>query len=142
MCVCSVLPFSPYELPPHSPRLDDTPEHGLHGYQLHVDMHSGGVFCLCSTFRDLFTKKGDTSLSFCFSTKLKGWRGQGPVFTWELRTVLLTGHSPSIGTVSSQTPVHSGTCEIPQPAPSASALAVAFIAHSLSAFWILSTHLC
>ncbi|XP_074195951.1 F-box only protein 15 isoform X4 [Rhinolophus sinicus] len=48
----------PYELPPHSPRLDDTPEHGLHGYQLHVDMHSGGVFCLCSTFRDLFTKKG------------------------------------------------------------------------------------
>nr|XP_019570881.1 PREDICTED: F-box only protein 15 isoform X2 [Rhinolophus sinicus] len=48
----------PYELPPHSPRLDDTPEHGLHGFQLHVDMHSGGVFCLCSTFRNLFTKKG------------------------------------------------------------------------------------
>ncbi|XP_019498916.1 PREDICTED: F-box only protein 15 isoform X3 [Hipposideros armiger] len=48
----------PYELPPHTPRLDDTPEYGLHGYQLHVDMHSGGIFCLCSTFRNLFTKKG------------------------------------------------------------------------------------
>lgn len=60
LCVCSVLPFSPYELPPHTPRLDDTPEYGLHGYQLHVDMHSGGIFYLCSTFRNLFTKKGDT----------------------------------------------------------------------------------
>ncbi|XP_062933090.1 F-box only protein 15 isoform X3 [Cynocephalus volans] len=48
----------PYELPPHSPFLDDSPEHGLHGYQLHVDMHGGGVFYLCGTFRDLFTKKG------------------------------------------------------------------------------------
>ncbi|XP_032991519.1 F-box only protein 15 isoform X2 [Rhinolophus ferrumequinum] len=48
----------PYELPPHTPRLDDTPEYGLHGYQLHVDMHSGGIFYLCSTFRNLFTKKG------------------------------------------------------------------------------------
>ncbi|XP_015102500.1 F-box only protein 15 [Vicugna pacos] len=48
----------PYELPPHTPLLDDSPECGLHGYQLHVDMHSGGVFCLCGTFRNLFTKKG------------------------------------------------------------------------------------
>ncbi|XP_070484000.1 F-box only protein 15 isoform X8 [Equus przewalskii] len=48
----------PYELPPHSPLLDDNPEYGLHGYQLHVDMHSGGIFYLCGTFRNLFTKKG------------------------------------------------------------------------------------
>ncbi|XP_078204388.1 F-box only protein 15 isoform X3 [Callithrix jacchus] len=49
----------PYELPPHSPFLDDSPEYGLHGYQLHVDLHSGGVFYLCGTFRNLFTKKGN-----------------------------------------------------------------------------------
>ncbi|XP_047622922.1 F-box only protein 15 isoform X3 [Phacochoerus africanus] len=48
----------PYELPPHTPFLDDSPEYGLHGYQLHIDMHSGGVFCLCGTFDNLFTKKG------------------------------------------------------------------------------------
>ncbi|XP_077916295.1 F-box only protein 15 isoform X1 [Halichoerus grypus] len=48
----------PYELPPHTPLLDDNPEYGLHGYQLHVDMHSGGVFYMCGTFRSLFTKKG------------------------------------------------------------------------------------
>ncbi|XP_019657359.2 F-box only protein 15 isoform X1 [Ailuropoda melanoleuca] len=48
----------PYELPPHTPLLDDSPEYGLHGYQLHVDMHSSGIFCLCGTFRNLFTKKG------------------------------------------------------------------------------------
>ncbi|XP_057556691.1 F-box only protein 15 isoform X3 [Hippopotamus amphibius kiboko] len=47
----------PYELPPHTPVLDDSPERGLRGYQLHVDMHSGGVFCLCGTFRNLFTSK-------------------------------------------------------------------------------------
>ncbi|KAB1256253.1 F-box only protein 15 [Camelus dromedarius] len=52
----------PYELPPHTPLLDDSPECGLHGYQLHVDMHSGGVFCLCGTFRNLFTKKVFTSI--------------------------------------------------------------------------------
>lgn len=57
--VSFVLLFSPYELPPHSPFLDDSPEYGLHGYQLHVDLHSGGVFYLCGTFRNLFTKKGD-----------------------------------------------------------------------------------
>ncbi|XP_011752388.2 F-box only protein 15 isoform X1 [Macaca nemestrina] len=49
----------PYELPPHSPFLDDSPEYGLHGYQLHVDLHSGGIFYLCGTFRNLFTKKGN-----------------------------------------------------------------------------------
>ncbi|XP_058547797.1 F-box only protein 15 isoform X4 [Neofelis nebulosa] len=48
----------PYELPPHTPLLDDNPEYGLHGYQLHIDMHSGGIFYLCGTFRNLFTKKG------------------------------------------------------------------------------------
>ncbi|XP_069885057.1 F-box only protein 15 isoform X2 [Dipodomys merriami] len=48
----------PYELPPHSPFLDDSPEYGLSGYQLHVDMHGGGVFYLCGTFRNLFSRKG------------------------------------------------------------------------------------
>ncbi|XP_039092338.1 F-box only protein 15 isoform X1 [Hyaena hyaena] len=48
----------PYELPPHTPLLDDSPEYGLHGYQLHIDMHSSGVFYLCGTFRNLCTKKG------------------------------------------------------------------------------------
>ncbi|XP_069323972.1 F-box only protein 15 [Eulemur rufifrons] len=49
----------PYEPPPHSPFLDDSPEYGLHGYQLHVDLHGGGVFFLCGKFHDLFTKKGN-----------------------------------------------------------------------------------
>nr|KAF6471282.1 F-box protein 15 [Molossus molossus] len=49
---------APYELPPHTPLLDDSPEYGLHGYQLHIDIHSSGTFSLCSTFRNLFTKKG------------------------------------------------------------------------------------
>ncbi|XP_053427904.1 F-box only protein 15 isoform X3 [Nycticebus coucang] len=48
----------PFEPPPHSPYLDDSPECGLHGYQLHVDLHSGGVFFLCGTFHNLFIKKG------------------------------------------------------------------------------------
>lgn len=39
-CVCVSL-LSPYELPPHTPVSDDSPERGLHGYRLHVDMHSG-----------------------------------------------------------------------------------------------------
>ncbi|XP_036740051.2 F-box only protein 15 isoform X2 [Manis pentadactyla] len=48
----------PYEPPPHSPLLDDTPEYGLHDYQLHVDMHSSGISYLSGTFRSLCTKKG------------------------------------------------------------------------------------
>ncbi|KAF5919018.1 hypothetical protein HPG69_003653 [Diceros bicornis minor] len=51
----------PYELPPHSPVLDDSPEYGLYGYQLHVDMHSSGISYLCGTFHDLFTKKGEAN---------------------------------------------------------------------------------
>nr|KAF6422346.1 F-box protein 15 [Rousettus aegyptiacus] len=48
----------PSEPPAHTPPLDDSLEHGLHGFQLHVDMHSGGTSYLCSTFHNLFTKKG------------------------------------------------------------------------------------
>ncbi|XP_023399498.1 F-box only protein 15 isoform X3 [Loxodonta africana] len=48
---------TPYELPPHSPFLDDAPEYGLHGYQLHVDLHSGDISYLCGTFHNLFSKK-------------------------------------------------------------------------------------
>ncbi|XP_028624766.1 F-box only protein 15 [Grammomys surdaster] len=47
----------PYTLPPHSPFLDDSPEYGLQGYQLHIDMHGGGIFYLCSTFRSLFSRR-------------------------------------------------------------------------------------
>ncbi|KAM6218043.1 F-box only protein 15 [Rhynchocyon petersi] len=52
-------PTVPYELPPHSPFLDDIAEYGLHGYQLHMDLHSGGLSYLCATFRNLFSTKGD-----------------------------------------------------------------------------------
>ncbi|KAF3815938.1 hypothetical protein GH733_016043 [Mirounga leonina] len=48
----------PYELIAHTPLLDDNPEYGFRGYQLHSDTHSGGIFCLCGTFLNLFTKKG------------------------------------------------------------------------------------
>ncbi|XP_008848885.2 F-box only protein 15 isoform X2 [Nannospalax galili] len=48
----------PYVLPPHSPFVDDNPEYGLQGYQLHIDMHGGGIFYLCSTFHNLFSRKG------------------------------------------------------------------------------------
>ncbi|XP_055987499.1 F-box only protein 15, partial [Sorex fumeus] len=48
----------PHEVPLHVPLVDDSPECGLQGYQLHVDMHSGGVFSLCGMFRNLFTRKG------------------------------------------------------------------------------------
>lgn len=70
--VCFVLLFSPYELPPHTPLLDDSPEYGLHGYQLHVDLHSSGTFYLCSTFRNLFTKQGDTEFLLQFEMKRLG----------------------------------------------------------------------
>nr|XP_006121476.1 F-box only protein 15 isoform X2 [Pelodiscus sinensis] len=49
---------APYVLPPHKPILDDVdPEYGLHGYQLHVDMHSGGHTYMCGTFRNVFCRK-------------------------------------------------------------------------------------
>ncbi|XP_036891651.1 F-box only protein 15 isoform X1 [Sturnira hondurensis] len=48
----------PYELPLRGTLSDDSPEYGLRGYQLHVDLHSGGAFCLCSTFCNLFTDTG------------------------------------------------------------------------------------
>ncbi|XP_070309066.1 F-box only protein 15 isoform X1 [Odocoileus virginianus] len=51
-------PVVPYEPPPHAPVSDDSPERGLHGYRLHVDMHSGGVSCLCGSFRNLSANKG------------------------------------------------------------------------------------
>nr|XP_019842360.1 PREDICTED: F-box only protein 15 isoform X2 [Bos indicus] len=50
-------PAVPYELPPHTPVSDDSPERGLHGYRLHVDMHSGGASCLCGSFHNLSASK-------------------------------------------------------------------------------------
>ncbi|KAM8783348.1 F-box only protein 15 isoform 1-T2 [Rhynchonycteris naso] len=49
---------TPYEHPTHVPLLDDSPEYGLRGYQLHLDMHGGGDVYLCSMFRNLFTNRG------------------------------------------------------------------------------------
>lgn len=43
---------------------------------------------------------------FVLARNWKAGGDRGPVFTWELRIALLTGHLSSIGTVSSQTPVH------------------------------------
>ncbi|XP_040613743.1 F-box only protein 15 isoform X1 [Mesocricetus auratus] len=48
----------PYVPPPHhSPFVDDSPDYGLQGYQLHIDMHGGGTFYLCSTLYTLFSSK-------------------------------------------------------------------------------------
>ncbi|XP_029446742.1 F-box only protein 15 isoform X2 [Rhinatrema bivittatum] len=47
-----------FTLPPHQPNLDDVdPAYGLHGYQVHIDIHSGRKTFMCSTFRNLFCKK-------------------------------------------------------------------------------------
>ncbi|XP_021243020.1 F-box only protein 15 isoform X2 [Numida meleagris] len=49
-----------YVLPPNKPVLDDIdPEYGLHGYDLHLDMHSGKHTYMCGTFKNLFCRKGD-----------------------------------------------------------------------------------
>uniref|UniRef100_A0A8C5M425 F-box protein 15 n=1 Tax=Leptobrachium leishanense TaxID=445787 RepID=A0A8C5M425_9ANUR len=56
----STLGFSdrPYTIPIHTPLLDDLdPNYGLHGYQLHIDMHNGLRTYFCGTFRNLFCKK-------------------------------------------------------------------------------------
>ncbi|XP_075388735.1 F-box only protein 15 isoform X1 [Tenrec ecaudatus] len=50
---------TPYEPPSHSSFGDDTSEYGLHGHQLHLELHSGRVSYLCSTFRNVFSKKGE-----------------------------------------------------------------------------------
>ncbi|XP_076411773.1 F-box only protein 15 isoform X5 [Peromyscus maniculatus bairdii] len=60
----------PYVLPPHSPFVDDSPEYGLQGYQLHIDMHGGGIFYLCSTFRNLFSRKGAPTLPYIAKPQL------------------------------------------------------------------------
>ncbi|CAH2284632.1 F-box only 15 isoform X1 [Pelobates cultripes] len=52
------FPDQVYTFPPHTPILDDIdPNYGLHGYQLHVDMHNGLRTYFCGTFRNLFCKK-------------------------------------------------------------------------------------
>uniref|UniRef100_A0A8D2LVM0 F-box protein 15 n=1 Tax=Varanus komodoensis TaxID=61221 RepID=A0A8D2LVM0_VARKO len=49
-----------YVATPAKAILDDIdPEYGMHGYQLHIDMHSKGNTYMCSTFRSLFCKKGN-----------------------------------------------------------------------------------
>ncbi|XP_041496856.1 F-box only protein 15 isoform X3 [Microtus oregoni] len=51
-------PYGSYVSPQHhGPLLDDSPEYGLQGYQLHIDMHGGGTFYLCSTLYALFSSK-------------------------------------------------------------------------------------
>ncbi|KAM4704999.1 F-box only protein 15 [Rhinophrynus dorsalis] len=49
---------STYEILPHVPIVDDIdPNYGLHGYQLHIDMHSGPRTYLCGSYRGLFCRK-------------------------------------------------------------------------------------
>ncbi|XP_061450543.1 F-box only protein 15 isoform X2 [Rhineura floridana] len=48
-----------YAAAPDKAILDDIdPEYGMHGYQLHIDIHSRGNTYMCSIFRSLFCKKG------------------------------------------------------------------------------------
>ncbi|XP_077789323.1 F-box only protein 15 isoform X2 [Podarcis muralis] len=47
-----------YAAAPDKAILDDIdPEYGMHGYQLHIDLHSRGNTYMCGTFRSLFCKK-------------------------------------------------------------------------------------
>ncbi|KAM8966930.1 F-box only protein 15 [Pelodytes ibericus] len=47
-----------YTIPAHTPILDDIdPNYGLHGYLMHIDLHSGSRTYMCGTFRNLFCKK-------------------------------------------------------------------------------------
>ncbi|XP_077737254.1 F-box only protein 15 isoform X1 [Canis aureus] len=114
----------PYELPPHTPLLDDNPEYGLHGYQLHVDMHSGGVFYLCGTFRNLFTKKGSIE--------------NGYVKLVVIRFKNNTEHLPLIGKVglSWRTDVFNGCIK------SCSIMDITLLDEYGKPFWCLSSPVC
>ncbi|XP_053570842.1 F-box only protein 15 [Bombina bombina] len=47
-----------FTIPQHVPILDDIdPHYGLHGYQLHIDMHSGPRTYFCETFPGLFCRR-------------------------------------------------------------------------------------
>ncbi|XP_040442983.1 F-box only protein 15 isoform X3 [Falco naumanni] len=51
-----------YDPPPSEPGLDDVdPEYGLHGYNMHLDIHGGSCTYLCETFRSLFCRRGDVA---------------------------------------------------------------------------------
>ncbi|XP_049637621.1 F-box only protein 15 [Suncus etruscus] len=54
---------SSHELSLPVPLEDHSPECALQDYQLHMDMHSGGVFHLCGTF-SLFARKGHIENGF------------------------------------------------------------------------------
>ncbi|KAM5304278.1 F-box only protein 15 isoform 3-T3 [Glossophaga mutica] len=78
---------APYQLPAHGALADDGPERGLRGYQLHVDLHSGGAFCLCSTFCNLVT---DTVPRFACERRpapvtVPAARGRRPALTTRTR---------------------------------------------------------
>ncbi|XP_069476810.1 F-box only protein 15 isoform X2 [Ambystoma mexicanum] len=49
---------TPFVFPDHKPILDDIDsQYGLHDYQLHIDMHSGGRTYMCGSFSHLYCKK-------------------------------------------------------------------------------------
>ncbi|XP_055654813.1 F-box only protein 15 isoform X1 [Falco peregrinus] len=51
-----------YDPPPSEPVLDDVdPEYGLHGYNMHLDIHGGSCTYLCEKFRSLFCRRGDVA---------------------------------------------------------------------------------
>lgn len=59
LCMFPLLCSRRYIAVPDKAVFDDIdPEYGLHGYQLHIDMHSQGNRYMCSTFRSLFCRKG------------------------------------------------------------------------------------
>uniref|UniRef100_A0A4W3HVI5 F-box protein 15 n=1 Tax=Callorhinchus milii TaxID=7868 RepID=A0A4W3HVI5_CALMI len=54
-----------YSPPSHEPVLDDIdPEYGLHGYYLHITLHSGQSCYMSGSFRSLFCKKGKNNYLF------------------------------------------------------------------------------
>ncbi|RXN00347.1 F-box only protein 15 [Acipenser ruthenus] len=49
---------SPYAVPTDKPLIDDIdPEYGLHGYKLHISLHSAGNIFMSGQFAQLFCKK-------------------------------------------------------------------------------------
>ncbi|XP_018079091.1 F-box only protein 15 isoform X2 [Xenopus laevis] len=83
-----------YTFPPHAPVLDDIdPNYGLHGYQLHIDMHSGLRTYLCGTYRSLFCRKEYIKDGFLRLSviALKNSKQHAPVvgnigFSWKTQT--------------------------------------------------------
>ncbi|KAK1337530.1 hypothetical protein QTO34_002162 [Cnephaeus nilssonii] len=121
-----------------------SPEYGLHGYQLHVDLHSSGTFYLCSTFRNLFTKQGDTEFLLQFEKKrsihaaANGYIENGYVKLIVIHFQNSTEHLPLIGKVglSWRTDVFDGCIK------SCSVMDVTLLDEYGKPFWCFSSPVC